>query len=64
MLKVEGVVNYHNPHFWKQSKELIVGTLKVEINNNTSPQQALAKISKIFKKKGVKEMTVEIHTQQ
>ncbi|PRP86862.1 hypothetical protein PROFUN_05079 [Planoprotostelium fungivorum] len=58
--KIDGVVGYHNPHFWKQSSDMIVGTLKVEVDGKITAQQALAKITKIFKKKGVKEMTVEI----
>eukprot|EP01117_Protostelium_nocturnum_P005166 TRINITY_DN1878_c0_g1_i3.p1 TRINITY_DN1878_c0_g1~~TRINITY_DN1878_c0_g1_i3.p1 ORF type:complete len:276 (+),score=90.57 TRINITY_DN1878_c0_g1_i3:184-1011(+) len=59
--RVEGVVAYHNPHFWKQSKTMIVGTMTVQINERTTEQIALQKVLKIFKKKGVKDMTVEIH---
>lgn len=58
--KLEGVVGYKDPHFWKFSKDKLVGTIQLKINNETSEQKVLQEVAAIFKKKGVKDFTVQI----
>jgi len=58
--KIEGVVGYRNPHFWKFSKDKLVGTIQIKITNEASEQKILQEVAAVFKKKGVKDFTVEI----
>jgi len=60
LLKVPGVIGYRNPHFWVQNKDQIVGTIHVQINDGAPEQKILAQTLAIFRKKGVKNMTIEI----
>ena len=60
LMSVEGVVSYRNPHFWQHYKDLIVGTIHVQIQPDASHQKVLTQVQKIFKKKGVKNLTVEV----
>ncbi len=49
-----------NPHFWQLHKDIIVGTIHISIANEAMYQKVLAKVNKIFTKKGVKNLTVEV----
>lgn len=59
-MQVEGVSGYSNLHFWKHAGNLLVGTIHIHIAPTGVHQKILAQVSKIFKKKGVKNLTVEI----
>jgi zinc transporter 5/7 len=59
-MSLEGVVSYRNLHFWQHYKDLMVGTIHVQIAPEAVQQKILAQVSKIFKKKGVKSLAVEI----
>jgi Co/Zn/Cd efflux system component len=61
VLALEGVLNYSNPHFWVHTSDNIVGTLNVEINETAVEQKVLQQVCKIFRKKGVKNLTVQIN---
>jgi len=41
--KIEGVMQYHTPHFWTQSSGEYVGSLVVKIRGGTDEQEVLAK---------------------
>jgi len=59
--RVEGVVCHSNSHFWRLSKDMVVGSVQVQITSEASEQKILSEVQSIFKKKGkVKNMTVEI----
>jgi len=60
MSRMEGVISYRNPHFWKLNKDTLVGTIDVQINEDSSERKILSQIISIFKKKGVKYLTVEV----
>jgi len=57
---VDGVVSYAYPHFWKQSKDMIIGTLHVQIKSEANEQKILGEVSNLLKKKGVKNLTVQV----
>jgi len=58
---VEGVVSHQNGHFWRLSKDVIVGSIQIHASSEASEQKILSEVQSIFKKKGkVKNMTVEI----
>ena len=59
-MSLEGVVSYRNLHVWQHYKDLMVGTIHVQITPEAPQQKILAQVSKLFKKKGVKSLTVEI----
>jgi len=59
--RVEGVVSHNNSHFWRLSKDMVVGSIQIQVANEASEQKILAEVQSIFKKKGkIKNMTVEI----
>jgi len=60
VMAIQGVIGYRNPHFWKQNKDIIIGTIHIQINNEASQQKVLQQITSLFKEKGVKNLTVEI----
>lgn len=75
MTKIEGIINYRNPHFWRHNKDLIVGTIHIQIDNKSSgiiyelytfiyfyskEQKILSKVITLFKNKGIKNLTIEI----
>jgi Co/Zn/Cd efflux system component len=58
------VVGISDSHFWKHYKDMVVGTIHVQINIEEADQQKiLSQVLTIFKKKGVKNVTVEITRQ-
>ena len=59
-MSVDGVIGFSSPHFWKHAGNLTVGTLHVQISPNANYQKVLSKVSKIFKSKGVKNLTIEV----
>jgi zinc transporter 5/7 len=61
VMSVEGVVSYSNPHFWKYSKNVIVGTIHIHISKEASQQKILQQVTAILKKTGkITELSVEI----
>jgi len=64
VLSIEGVVSYANPHFWQLYKDILIGTLQVQISDEQMHQKVLSKVNKIFTKKGVKNLTIEVSAQK
>jgi hypothetical protein len=61
VMAIEGVTAFSEPHFWKHSKDLIVGTLHIQLKEDADEEKVRMEAAKIFKKKGVKNMTIEMH---
>lgn len=45
---VEGVLEYHNEHFWTQAPGCYVGTLNVRVHRNAKKQIVMANVHRIF----------------
>jgi len=63
---VKGVVASRGAHFWCQSEQELIGTLNVEVKEDTDEQHILQQISSFFKHKrvGVTSLTVQIEKEQ
>jgi zinc transporter 5/7 len=57
---IPGVVGWRDPHFWQHSGSNVVGTIHIQTNGEVSDQKILGKVSKLFKSKGIENLTVEI----
>lgn len=60
MKAAPGVLSVHNLHIWKHDKDVMIGSVQVHIAKDAIEENVLAKVTKIFKHKGIKNTTVEI----
>ncbi|RDD40208.1 Zinc transporter 7 [Trichoplax sp. H2] len=63
VLSVEGILSYHEPHFWTLCSNVTVGTLRVVIDPNANYSMVLNEVRHIFTRVGVQQLTVQIEYQ-
>jgi len=58
--KIDGVIGYSQPHFWKVSKSNLIGTIHIQVANDANEQKIRKQVRDLFSKKGIKDFIVEI----
>jgi zinc transporter 5/7 len=58
---IPGVIQYSEPHFWANTSDDWVGSIHIVIDSTASEQVVLKQVGKLFKKKGVHQLTVQIN---
>ncbi|XP_066514784.1 proton-coupled zinc antiporter SLC30A5 [Hoplias malabaricus] len=58
--KVEGVLSYRDPHFWRHSANTIAGTIHLQIMSDVVEQRIIQQVTAVLKDAGVNNLTVQV----
>uniref|UniRef100_A0A7N9AK36 Zinc transporter n=1 Tax=Mastacembelus armatus TaxID=205130 RepID=A0A7N9AK36_9TELE len=58
--KIEGVVSYRDPHFWRHSASIIAGTIHLQIMSDVVEQRIIQQVTTILKDAGVNNLSVQV----
>uniref|UniRef100_A0A8C4IAT1 Zinc transporter n=1 Tax=Dicentrarchus labrax TaxID=13489 RepID=A0A8C4IAT1_DICLA len=58
--KIEGVLSYRDPHFWRHSANMIAGTIHLQIMSDVVEQRIVQQVTAILKDAGVNNLSVQV----
>uniref|UniRef100_A0A672JM13 Zinc transporter n=1 Tax=Salarias fasciatus TaxID=181472 RepID=A0A672JM13_SALFA len=58
--KIEGVLSYRDPHFWRHSASMIAGTIHLQIMSDVVEQRIIQQVTAILKDAGVNNLSVQV----
>uniref|UniRef100_A0A4W4F9K6 Zinc transporter n=1 Tax=Electrophorus electricus TaxID=8005 RepID=A0A4W4F9K6_ELEEL len=58
--KIEGVLSYRDPHFWRHSASVIAGTIHLQIMSDVVEQRVIQQVTAVLKDAGVNNLTVQV----
>ncbi|GCB75235.1 hypothetical protein scyTo_0016393, partial [Scyliorhinus torazame] len=58
--KIEGVLSYRDPHFWRHSASVIAGTLHVQVMPDVVEQRIVQQVTAALKDVGVNNLSVQV----
>ncbi|KAM6985935.1 proton-coupled zinc antiporter SLC30A5 [Aplochiton taeniatus] len=58
--KIEGVLSYRDPHFWRHSASVIAGTIHLQIMSDVVEQRIIQQVTSILKDAGVNNLSVQV----
>uniref|UniRef100_A0A3Q3KJK0 Zinc transporter n=1 Tax=Monopterus albus TaxID=43700 RepID=A0A3Q3KJK0_MONAL len=58
--KIEGVLSYRDPHFWRHSANMIGGTIHLQIMPDVVEQRIIQQVTPILKDAGVNNLSVQV----
>uniref|UniRef100_A0A7N6FHX0 Zinc transporter n=1 Tax=Anabas testudineus TaxID=64144 RepID=A0A7N6FHX0_ANATE len=58
--KIEGVLSYRDPHFWRHSANVIAGTIHLQIMSDVVEQRIIQQVTAILKDAGVNNLSVQV----
>uniref|UniRef100_A0A8C7H873 Zinc transporter n=1 Tax=Oncorhynchus kisutch TaxID=8019 RepID=A0A8C7H873_ONCKI len=58
--KVEGVLSYRDPHFWRHSASVIAGTIHLQLMSDVVEQRIIQQVTAILKDAGVNNLSVQV----
>ncbi|XP_051907058.1 proton-coupled zinc antiporter SLC30A5 [Hippocampus zosterae] len=58
--KIEGVLSYRDPHFWRHSASVIAGTIHLQIMSDVVEQRIVQQVTAILKDAGVNNLSVQL----
>uniref|UniRef100_A0A8C3AUQ9 Zinc transporter n=1 Tax=Cyclopterus lumpus TaxID=8103 RepID=A0A8C3AUQ9_CYCLU len=58
--KIEGVLSYRDPHFWRHSANMIAGTIHLQIMADVVEQRIIQQVTAILKDAGVNNLSVQV----
>uniref|UniRef100_A0A667XV55 Zinc transporter n=1 Tax=Myripristis murdjan TaxID=586833 RepID=A0A667XV55_9TELE len=58
--KIEGVLSYRDPHFWRHSASVIAGTIHLQIMSDVVEQRIIQQVTAILKDAGVNNLSVQV----
>uniref|UniRef100_A0A673N9L5 Zinc transporter n=1 Tax=Sinocyclocheilus rhinocerous TaxID=307959 RepID=A0A673N9L5_9TELE len=58
--KIEGVLSYRDPHFWRHSAGVIAGTIHLQLMSNVVEQRVIQQVSAVLKDAGVNNLTIQL----
>ncbi|XP_049594353.1 proton-coupled zinc antiporter SLC30A5 isoform X1 [Syngnathus scovelli] len=58
--KIEGVLSYRDPHFWRHSANMIAGTIHLQIMSDVVEQRIIQQVTAILKDAGVNNLSVQV----
>lgn len=58
--KIEGVVSYRDPHFWRHSANIIAGTIHLQIMPDVVEQRIVQQVTAVLKDAGVNNLSVQV----
>ncbi|TRY91874.1 hypothetical protein DNTS_017673 [Danionella cerebrum] len=58
--KIEGVLSYRDPHFWRHSASVMAGTIHLQLMSDVVEQRVVQQVSAILKDAGVNNLTIQL----
>uniref|UniRef100_A0A1A8IWB9 Zinc transporter n=1 Tax=Nothobranchius kuhntae TaxID=321403 RepID=A0A1A8IWB9_NOTKU len=58
--KIEGVLSYRDPHFWRHSASVIAGTIHLQVMADVVEQRIVQQVTAILKDVGVNNLSVQV----
>ncbi|XP_072451994.1 proton-coupled zinc antiporter SLC30A5 isoform X1 [Chiloscyllium punctatum] len=58
--KIEGVLSYRDPHFWRHSANVIAGTLHVQVMPDVVEQRIVQQVTAALKDVGVNNLSIQV----
>ncbi|KAK5617238.1 hypothetical protein CRENBAI_009692 [Crenichthys baileyi] len=58
--KIEGVLSYRDPHFWRHSASVIAGTIHLQVMSDVVEQRIIQQVTAILKDVGVNNLSVQV----
>ncbi|XP_076868157.1 proton-coupled zinc antiporter SLC30A5 [Brachyhypopomus gauderio] len=58
--KIEGVLSYRDPHFWRHSASVIAGTIHLQIMSDVVEQRIIHQVTAVLKDAGINNLTVQV----
>ncbi|MEQ2225048.1 hypothetical protein ILYODFUR_013538 [Ilyodon furcidens] len=58
--KIEGVLSYRDPHFWRHSASVVAGTIHLQVMSDVVEQRIIQQVTAILKDAGVNNLSVQV----
>uniref|UniRef100_H2U159 Zinc transporter n=1 Tax=Takifugu rubripes TaxID=31033 RepID=H2U159_TAKRU len=58
--KLEGVLSYRDPHFWRHSASVVAGTIHLQVMSDVVEQRIIHQVTAILKEAGVNNLSVQV----
>ncbi|XP_073695491.1 proton-coupled zinc antiporter SLC30A5 [Garra rufa] len=58
--KIEGVLSYRDPHFWRHSASVIAGTIHLQLMSDVVEQRVIQQVSAVLKDAGVNNLSIQL----
>uniref|UniRef100_A0A8C3VL51 Zinc transporter n=1 Tax=Catagonus wagneri TaxID=51154 RepID=A0A8C3VL51_9CETA len=58
--KVEGLISYRDPHFWRHSASIVAGTIHIQVTSDVLEQRIVQQVTGILKDAGVNNLTIQV----
>uniref|UniRef100_A0A8C6AAU4 Zinc transporter n=1 Tax=Marmota marmota marmota TaxID=9994 RepID=A0A8C6AAU4_MARMA len=58
--KIEGLISYRDPHFWRHSASIVAGTIHIQVTSDVMEQRIVQQVTGILKDAGVNNLTIQV----
>eukprot|EP00069_Balaena_mysticetus_P015690 bmy_09378T0 len=58
--KIEGLISYRDPHFWRHSASIVAGTIHIQVTSDALEQRIVQQVTGILKDAGVNNLTIQV----
>uniref|UniRef100_A0A8C6SQJ1 Zinc transporter n=1 Tax=Neogobius melanostomus TaxID=47308 RepID=A0A8C6SQJ1_9GOBI len=58
--KIEGVISYRDPHFWRHSASVMAGTIHLQVMPDVVEQRIVQQVTSVLKDAGVNNLSVQV----
>ncbi|XP_036622436.1 zinc transporter 5 [Trichosurus vulpecula] len=58
--KIEGLISYRDPHFWRHSASVVAGTIHIQVMSDVLEQRIVQQVTGVLKDAGVNNLTVQV----
>ncbi|GAB5566924.1 zinc transporter 5 [Prionailurus iriomotensis] len=58
--KIEGLISYRDPHFWRHSASVVAGTVHIQVASDVLEQRIVQQVTGILKDAGVNNLTIQV----
>uniref|UniRef100_A0A8I6ANY9 Zinc transporter n=1 Tax=Rattus norvegicus TaxID=10116 RepID=A0A8I6ANY9_RAT len=58
--KLEGLISYRDPHFWRHSASIVAGTIHIQVTSDVLEQRVVQQVTGILKDAGVNNLTIQV----
>jgi len=60
ILSLDGVLSYREPHFWRHSSDILVGSIHVLVAPSVNEQRIIQMVGSLVKEYGISKITVQV----
>jgi Co/Zn/Cd efflux system component len=60
VLQIPGVIGFAEPHFWEHSPDRVVGTIRVQVQEQADEQTIRRQVTKIYQRMRVRDFVCQV----